>query len=405
MFTYLTAGESHGMQLTTIIKKVPSGLWLTAEMINQQLTRRQQGYGRGGRMEIEKDRIEITSGIRHGRTIGSPISMQIKNRDWENWQEKMSVEPLDFGCNREEMTNPRPGHADLVGGIKYNTYDLRDILERASARETAARTAVGAVCRQFLREFGIQIWSHVVQIGDLTSPNWTQLTTEQISVNLDDPGEVKEYFALVERSPLRCGSPEQQAKMIQLIDNWQLAGDSVGGVFEVIVTGLPIGLGSYVHWNERLDGKLAQALVSVQGMKAVEFGLGFGGSGLPGSLVHDQIYYAEQDTIGGYFYRTTNGAGGLEGGMTTGEPLIIRVGMKPIPTLMKPLHSVDIVTKEEVYASKERADVCAVPAASVVGEGVVAIELAQAFAAKFGGDSMTEIRDAYEKYLEYVRQY
>ncbi|AZR74180.1 chorismate synthase [Anoxybacter fermentans] len=405
MFTYLTAGESHGKMLTAIIKKVPSGLSLTAEMINKELARRQRGYGRGGRMKIEKDRVQITSGVRHGLTLGSPISLIIKNKDWENWQDVMAVEPLaDEEHQIEPMTNPRPGHADLPGAIKYNTRDLRNILERASARETAIRTAVGAVCRQFLRQFGIEIFSHVVQIGDIKAPTWGELTDKKGEIVVTDNKAIKNFFAQVEKSALRCGNPAIEEKMIHLIDTWRDAGDSVGGVFEIVVTGLPVGLGSYVQWDERLDGKLAQALISIQGIKGVEFGLGFSGAGMPGSKVHDQIYY-QASSNGGKFYRTTNRAGGLEGGMTNGEPLIIRAAMKPIPTLMNPLHSVDILTKREIFASKERADVCAVPAASVVGEGVVAIVLAQVFAAKFGGDSMAEIRHNYKQYQAYVRSF
>lgn len=403
MFTYMTAGESHGKQLSAIIKKVPSGLELTAEVINRELTRRQQGYGRGGRMKIEQDQVQITSGVRHGVTLGSPVTLQVLNRDWENWQEKMAVEPVVTG-RADQLTNPRPGHADLTGAVKYSTHDLRNVLERASARETAARTAVGAVCRQFLHQFGIQIWSHVVQIGNLKGADWNCLASEEGVVDPSDLQSIAEYFAQVESSPLRCGNKVLEEQMIQLIEEWKGLGDSVGGVFELVVTGLPVGLGSYVQWDERLDGKLAQALISIQGMKGVEFGLGFQGSGMPGSKVHDQIYY-HPESSGGSFYRSTNGAGGLEGGMTNGEPLVIRVAMKPIPTLMQPLHSIDLLTKEEVYASKERADVCAVPAGSVVGEGVVATVLAQALTTKFGGDSMAEILRNYQSYQDYVQGY
>ncbi|MCK4260439.1 MAG: chorismate synthase [Halanaerobiales bacterium] len=403
MFTYFTAGESHGKMLTAIIKKVPSGLSLTKEVINQELARRQRGYGRGGRMKIEKDKVEITSGVRHGSTLGSPIALTITNWDWENWQEIMTVEPLDECNNNQPMTNPRPGHADLTGAIKYNTYDVRNILERASARETAARTAVGAVCRQFLRQFGIEIKSHVVQIGEIKAPVWGELI-ESGQVIFADLNQVKEYFNQVEESPLRCGDSEIEEKMIELIDNWKANGDSVGGVLEIVVTGLPVGLGSHVQWDEKLDGKLAQGLISIQGIKGVEFGLGFKTAGLPGSKVHDQIYY-ETSQDGGNYTRSTNFAGGLEGGMTNGEPLIIRAVMKPIPTLMNPLHSVDILTKEEIFASKERADVSAVPAASIVAEGVVASVLAKVFATKFGGDSMVEISRNFEEYQSYVRKF
>lgn len=404
MFSYITAGESHGKMVTAVLKQVPSGIPMTTEVINRELARRQQGYGRGGRMKIETDQVEITSGIRHGFTLGSPITLLIQNKDWANWEQVMAVEPVE--SDRPEgspMTNPRPGHADLTGGIKYNTRDLRNVLERASARETAARTAVGAVCRQFLRQFGIEIRSHVIQIGSVQAPNWAQL----ISSGQLDPTDaiaVNGYFTQVEESVVRCGDSQLETEMIQLIDAWREAGDSVGGVVELIVTGLPVGLGSYIQWDEKLDGKLAQSLISIQGMKGVEFGLGFAGAGLPGSQVHDQIYY-RSEMRSGQFYRSTNRAGGLEGGMTNGEPLVIRVGMKPIPTLMNPLHSVDIESKEEIFASKERSDVCAVPAASIVTEAVVAITIAQALATKFGGDSLEEIHRNYEAYLDYVRQY
>lgn len=403
MFSYLTAGESHGKSLTTIIKKVPSGMPLTTEMINHDLRRRQMGYGRGGRMKIEQDQIEITSGVRFGKTLGSPIALNIKNRDWENWQEQMAVEEPIAVQNLATLTNPRPGHADLAGGIKYNCHDLRNILERASARETAARTAVGAVARQFLRQFGIEVWSHVIQIGPIKAVNWLEMCDKVRTINPNNIEEVKNYFADVDDSSLRCGDHLITEKMIKLIDEWKDKGDSVGGVFELIVTGLPVGLGSHIHWDEKLDGKLAQGLISIQGIKGVEFGLGFEAAEVPGSLVHDQIYYQPERECG--FVRSTNQAGGLEGGISNGEQLIMRAAMKPIPTLMKPLHTIDILTKEEVYASKERADICAVPAASVVGEAVVAIILAKAFLEKFGGDSLEEVKHNYEQYLEYVRSY
>lgn len=467
MFTYLTAGESHGKMLTAIIKNIPAGLALTKEMIDCQLARRQQGYGRGGRMKIETDRVEITSGVRHGLTLGSPVTLVITNRDWENWQEQMAVEPLpaEIGETRPE-TSPRPGHADLAGAIKYNTHDLRNILERASARETAIRTAVGAVCRQFLCQFGIEVWSHIVQIGEVRALTWEERRCATVGasemggrlhsaewnrgeygLHISNPtlpdATLTEFFRKVDESPLRCGDPEREREMIQWIDTCKTHGDSVGGVFEIIVTGLPVGLGSHIQWDERLDGKLAQALIAIQGIKGVEFGLGFTGAGRPGSQVHDPIYYQPMDTAHstvaedrdsakslpnpqtpspehpernaqadqsqsthrGYFFRTTNHAGGLEGGMTNGEPLIIRAAMKPIPTLMQPLHSVDLCTKAEITASKERSDVCAVPAASIVGEAVVAITLAQAFAAKFGGDSMAEIHRHFQQYQSYVEEF
>lgn len=394
MFTYFTAGESHGKQLTAIIKKVPAGLPIDTGLIDHELARRQAGYGRGGRMEIEKDCVEISSGVRHGFTLGSPVTLTVINRDWANWQEVMGVEPrpAEGGEVRWE-TAPRPGHADLAGAIKYNTHDLRNILERASARETAIRTAVGAVCRQFLRRFGIEVYSHVIQIGHIAAPVWAE----------SQRGE--DYFRRAEESPLRCGDPEREREMTAWIDTCKMNGDSVGGVFEIVVTGLPVGLGSYVHWDERLDGRLAQALISIQGIKGVEFGLGFAGAGRPGSGVHDSIFYERHPDSGGRFQRLTNHAGGLEGGMTNGEPLIIRAAMKPIPTLTRPLHSVDLLTKEAVTASRERSDICAVPAASVVGEGVVAIALAQAVAARFGGDSLVEMQHNFARYQAYVEEF
>lgn len=416
MFTYLTAGESHGKMLTAIIKKLPAGLPLSEAAINNELARRQCGYGRGGRMKIEQDRVGITSGVRHGLTLGSPVTLIIKNRDWENWEKAMSIEPLSYSEKEDgdsraiirSESNPRPGHADLAGAIKYRTWDVRNILERASARETAARTAVGAVCRQFLREFGIDVHSHVVQIGSVKAPTWYELPVGHI------PAQLAQFMAQVESSPVRCGTPEREAEMIQLIDQWRANGDSLGGIFELIVAGLPIGLGSHVQWDERLDGQLAQALMSIQAIKGVEVGAGFEGAGWPGSRAHDEIYYRGEagGTNSGVdaprsslFYRPTNYAGGLEGGMTNGEALIIRAAMKPIPTLANPLHSVDLLTRAETLASKERSDVCAVPAASIVGEAAVAIVLAQAFAAKFGGDSLSEMRANYEQYQNYVRDY
>ncbi|MCF8002557.1 MAG: chorismate synthase [Halanaerobiales bacterium] len=395
MFEYLTAGESHGPEVTAIIKDVPSGLFLTEEMINKELIRRQKGYGRGKRMEIEKDKVHIKSGVRHGLTLGSPITLVIKNKDWKNWQEIMSPEPFQTKeqAQKQRVNTPRPGHADLPGIIKYNTRDARNILERASARETAARTAVGAISKQFLKQFDNQIYSHVVQIGNVKTANY-----EDVDEKLDS------YFKRVEESPLRCGDIKKEQKMKKLIDEWRENGDSVGGVIELIVFGVPVGLGSHVHWDQKLDGRLSQALISIQGIKGVEFGVGFNSAQMPGSKVHDEIYY-KQENQGGRFYRSSNRAGGFEGGMTNGQPLIIRIVMKPIPTLMKPLHTVDIDNKEKQFASKERSDVCAVPAASIVGEGVLAVELAKAFTDKFGGDSMQEIKNNYKNYQDYVLNY
>jgi len=401
MFTYLTAGESHGKEITAIIKQVPAGLELKKDLINQELIRRQGGYGRGGRMEIEKDRVEITSGVRHGKTLGSPITLVIENKDWENWQKEMSPEPSDIK-ETEAVTKPRPGHADLAGALKYNTKDVRNILERASARETAIRTAVGSVCKQFLTEFDININSHVIQIGPVKAPSWSELDMTEKHSDKYDQEELDNYFKIVEDSPLRCGNKEVEKEIIKLIDETKQAGDSIGGVIELVVLGLPVGLGSHVHWDEKLDGKLAQALISIQAIKGVEFGVGFNSAKLRGSKVHDEIFY---DQDGSQFYRSSNQAGGIEGGISNGEPLLIKIAMKPIPTLKNPLHSVDLNSKESKFASKERSDICAVPSASIVGEAVVATVLARAFSQKFGGDSIQEIARNYQSYKEYLKKY
>ncbi|MHB8169961.1 MAG: chorismate synthase [Thermincolia bacterium] len=384
MLRFLLGGESHGQALTAIIEGVVSGLPLTAEYINIQLARRQGGYGRGGRMAIEKDQVEFLTGMRNGLTMGSPITLMVKNKDWLNWEEVMSPHP---GAKTDErrVTKPRPGHADLSGAIKYRHDDVRNILERSSARETAVRVAVGTVGRRLLEELGIQVFSHVVNIGGVVAD------TGNLSMDeLNQKGAVSQVY---------CADEKAEATMIRMIDEAKEAGDSLGGVFEVVVTGLPVGLGSHVHWDRRLDGRLAQGLMSIQAIKGVEVGLGFQVANLKGSQVHDQIYYRQQG-----FYRTTNGAGGLEGGMTNGEPLVIRAAMKPIPTLYTPLQSVDLATKEPFAASVERSDVCAVPAASIVGEAVVAYELAAAVIEKFGGDSLVELQENYRAYQSYVKQ-
>lgn len=391
MLRFLTAGESHGPALTAIVEGLPAGLLLTAEYINGQLARRQTGYGRGGRMLIEKDKAKITSGIRGGVTLGSPITLVIENRDWANWEEVMSPEP---GARLDERvgTKPRPGHADLAGALKYNHNDVRNILERASARETAARVAVGTVGRRMLEEIGVQVFGHVVRIGSVAA------------ADRDIPcGADITLAELVERaaaSELLCAFPETETAMKAEIDRAKAAGDSLGGVFEVVVTGLPAGLGSHVQWNRKLDGLLAQAVMSIQAIKGVEIGLGFAAAATPGSRVHDEIFYSAEKG----FYRQTNRAGGLEGGMTNGEPLVLRAAMKPIPTLYTPLQSVDILSKEMFSASVERSDICAVPAAAVVAEAAVAFVLADALAEKFGGDSLAEMKRNYAGYLDYIRQ-
>jgi chorismate synthase len=399
MFEYLTAGESHGPRLTAVIKNLPAGLRVEVEKINDELYRRQQGYGRGNRMKIESDKIIINSGLRHKETLGTPLSMTIENKDWQNWLEAMAPDK-ERSAEVEALTNPRPGHADLPGALKYNHRDLRNVLERASARETAARTAVGAVARQFLEEFGVNVYSHVVQIGNLKSENWTDLKAKNPE-SFNEQEAINNYFEKLDQTPLRCGDSTKTEAMKNLIDSWRANGDSVGGVFEIVVTGLPVGLGSHVHWDLKLESKLAAQLMGIQAIKGVEIGSGFKGAGLPGSKAHDEIYY----DLNKGFYRSSNQAGGIEGGMTNGEELIIRLAMKPIPTLAKALHSADIISKKERTAAKERSDVCAVPAASIVGEAVTAIVLAQSTADKFGGDSIKEIKRNYNSYLEQLKKF
>jgi len=381
---FLTAGESHGKCLSVIIEGVPAGLKISIDQINAELFRRQAGYGRGGRMKIEKDTVEILSGVRAGFSLGSPITLAIYNKDWENWKAIMSPE-LTADVNSRKMTRPRPGHADLVGAIKYGFTDLRNVLERSSARETAARVAVGAVAKAMLAELKVEVFSHVLRIG-----------RQEVKRELTLP-QIKEKAP---SSPVYCADSEAEVRMLKEIDEAIAQGDTLGGIFEVIALNLPIGLGSYVHWDRKLDGKLAQSLMSIQAIKAVEIGMGIESASLPGSQVHDEIMYNEEKG----FYHKTNRAGGLLGGVTTGEPLRIKAVMKPIPTLMKPLNSVDFITKIPAQGSIERSDVCAVPAASVVGEAAVAWVLAQAIVEKFGGDRMGEISKRVEEYRAYVRQ-
>jgi chorismate synthase len=389
LFRFLTAGESHGPALTTIIEGVPAGLPVTAEPINTQLKRRQGGYGRGARQKIESDTVEILSGVRFGRALGSPITMVVRNRDWANWTTKMSIEPLaDPSQETAAITVPRPGHADFAGMMKYGHEDLRNILERASARNTATLVAVGAVARLLLAEFGITVASHVVNIGG-------------IRVNADDI-DLRKIAELSENSPVRVADPDAEAKIIAAIDEAKYRGDTLGGTFEVVALGLPVGLGSYVHWDERIDGRLAYALMSIQAIKGVEVGIGFGAADIPGSRVHDAFFYEGGDDA--RFRRGSNNAGGTEGGITNGEPVVVRAVMKPIATLMKQLPSVNLQTKEGVPAFAERSDVCAVPAAAVVGEAMVGIVLAQAFCEKFGGDSLAEMRANYDQYMARVAE-
>jgi chorismate synthase len=385
---YLTAGESHGPQLTAIIEGIPSNLPLSIEKINEQLKRRMKGYGRGRRMQIESDEVRIAGGVRHGRTTGAPICLVVENRDWTHWEKIMSPQPQeDEGEEKRRVSRPRPGHADLNGALKYNQRDMRNILERSSARETAIRVAVGAVARQLLEQFDIAIGGQVLQIGE-------------VSAKRVDVG-IRELIEQTESSPVRCLDEEAAHKMMELIDKAKAEGDSLGGIVEVQAEGLPIGLGSHVQWDRKLDGRLAQAIMSIQAFKGVEIGIGFEAAGRPGSQVHDEIILDES----GNYTRKTNRAGGLEGGMTNGLPVVVRGVMKPIPTLYKPLNSIDIDTKMEFTASIERSDSCAVPAASVVAEAVVCWTLAEALMEKFGGDSLEEIKGNYDRYLEHVARF
>jgi chorismate synthase len=383
---FLTAGESHGRGLVCIIEGLPANLELTSDYINRELERRQRGYGRGGRMKIEKDKVQILSGVRFGKTLGGPIALFIENKDWENWKEKMAVEG-ERPETAVPFTRPRPGHADLAGGIKYNQRDLRNILERASARETACRVALGAVCKRFLEELGVFVGSYVVSIGPLCPP-------------IEEQDLIKRH-QLAEQSEVRFPDPSKDKEFVELIDRAKEMGESLGGIFEVFAVGVPPGLGSHVHWDRKLDGRIAQAMMSIQAIKGVEIGLGFEAAKRFGSEVHDEIGYREGE---GYF-RYSNNLGGLEGGITNGMPIIVRCAMKPIPTLTKPLKSVDVLTKEEVRAGKERTDVMAVPAASVVGESALALVLADAFLEKLGGDFMEEIKERYRIYLEHVKSF
>jgi chorismate synthase len=386
-FRFLTAGESHGEALTAIIEGVPAGLLLSEADINEDLARRQRGYGRGGRMKIERDQAHISSGLRWGVTLGSPITLSIQNRDWENWKTTMAVGEPPAGTPSKAVTRPRPGHADLAGAMKYGHRDIRNVLERSSARETTARVAVAGVAKRLLAEFGISILSHVIEIGGVRI------------VPLELPWE--EIKRRAEASQVRCADPTAERAMIEAIDQAKATGDTLGGVFEVVALGCPVGLGSYVHWDRKLDGRLAQAFCSIHAIKGAEIGMGFEAARRPGSQVHDEILF---DRDAG-FSRRTNSAGGLEGGVTNGQPVIVRAVMKPIATLRRPLQSVDVETKEVVEAVVERSDVCAVPAAGVVGEAMMAITLAQAVLEKFGGDSLEEIRRNYQGYGDSLKRW
>ena len=378
---WITAGESHGPRLTAVVEGVPAGLALLAADIDVDLARRQRGYGRGGRMKIETDRVELVAGVRDGETLGSPIAMSIENRDHKNWLDRMAAAPLP--SPPEALTRPRPGHADLAGGLKYDRRDLRDILERASARETAARTAVGAVSRKLLAAVGIDIFAHVVAIGPVDAPEYAL--------------PLAELRTLSRASDLACADAAAEARMKEAIRDTAHAGDTLGGVFEVVAMGVPPGLGSHTQWDRKLDGRLAQALMSIQAIKGVEIGAGMRAARATGSKVHDPIHYDEARRA---FWRPSNRAGGLEGGITNGEAVVCRAAMKPIATLKKALASVDVRTKEPFEAAFERSDVCAVAAASVVGEAMVAIVLADALLEKFGADSMRELLRNVDGYKE-----
>jgi chorismate synthase len=393
MLRFLTAGESHGQALVMTLDGMPAGLQVDIDALNAQLRRRQGGYGRGRRMQIESDRVEILGGVRHGRTTGAPIAVLIRNRDWANWQQTMHVEPQmpdgATGIRRAEVTRPRPGHADLAGVIKYGHDDIRDVLERASARETAARVAAGSLARQLLARFGIRIASHVTAIGDVILPADRVVSFAEAEAQPDD-------------APLRCVDAALQQRMMAAIDAAREAGDTLGGAFEVLATGVPPGLGSYVQWDRKLDGRLAQALMCIHAIKAVGIGIGPEAATRPGSRVHDEILPPRAGD--GRPLRPSNHAGGLEGGVTNGEDIRVTAFMKPIATLMKPLRSVDLTTMREAPAAIERSDVCAVPAAAVVGEAMVAFVLADAFLEKFGGDSIEEIARHYQVTADMVRR-
>lgn len=381
MLRYFTAGETHGKCLTVIVEGVPAGFHISLDEINDCLARRQKGHGRGGRMLIEKDTAEILSGVRGGITLGSPIAMKIENKDWENWQDIMGTEKSN---GERAVEFPRPGHADLSGGMKYDHHDLRNVLERASARETAARVAVGALVRQIVEPFGVELKSRVVSIGDVYD-----------TAKSDEDG----FYERAANSPVGFGDAGAEKEAMEYIDAVKESGESCGGIVETVVTGLPVGLGSYVHYDRKLDARIAFSVMSVQAIKGVEIGVGFDAALVCGSKVHDEIVYD------GGFARVTNNAGGIEGGMTNGEPVVVRAAMKPIPTLYNPLRTVSIADKSEHKASVERSDACAVPACSVVVEAAVAFEIANAFTEKFGGDCFADIKASYDAYQNRLEQY
>lgn len=384
MIRYLTAGESHGPGLVGIVEGIPANLEIDIEKVNHELYRRQQGYGRGGRMRIENDRIEVLSGIRFRKTLGSPISFVLRNRDWENWRDEMS---LGQGRSAKPISKPRPGHADLPGALKYGFDDIRNVLERSSARETAMRVAAGGFVRQFLESFDIQIYSHVIQVGPVR-------VDAEI---LEKARKIKDLKEITDASPVRCLDKKTEEKMVNYIHEVKKEGDTTGGIIEIIIRNVPPGLGGYIQWDRKLDSLLASALMSIQAVKGVEVGTGFEGVARKGSEFHDEIFHD-----GKRYLRKTNNAGGIEGGMSNGEDIILRIVMKPIPTLMKPLSSVDMNTKESFQAHKERSDVTAVPACAVIAEAVTAPVIAGVFLDKFGSDSMEDIKSAYKLYMNRI---
>jgi len=402
MIRFLTAGESHGKCLSLIVEGVPAGLCLSADDINRDLRRRQIGYGRGNRMKIETDTAEITAGVRNGVTLASPISVIIQNKDWENWKDIMSIEDKgDSSISDRSFSRPRPGHADFAGGIKYNQKDLRNILERASARETAIRVAVGAIAKKILDETNVFVTSFVTQIGKCSIANVWQFMEDARCLQFKSKIDFLRFQERIDSSPVRCPEPEAEKQMIEEIDSTKNSGDSIGGVFQVMAFNVPVGLGTHVHWDRRLDARIAYALMSIPAIKGVEFGLGFELAKRKGSKVHDEIFY---DSEKGFYHRTNN-AGGIEGGISNGETIVVKAVMKPIPTLTNPLKSVDLISKEPFMAFKERSDVCAVPSAGVVAEAMVAVELANAMLEKFGSDSISEIKQAFKSYMEYIAKY
>lgn len=405
---FLTSGESHGRALTGILEGVPAGFSLSSEDIDKELGRRQGGYGRGGRMKIESDHAEILSGVRWGKTIGSPISILIENKDWENWREGMSPE-AGYADSIRPVTRPRPGHADLAGTLKYDFKDVRNVLERSSARETAMRVALGAIAKKILSEFGIHVGSYVIQIGGIKVPG-------PASVVKCSENDLLKVFEKAEKSPLRCPDTKASRQMMRLIDKAKKEGNSLGGIFEVFLTNVPVGLGSHVHWDRKIDARISQAVMSIQAIKGVEIGMGFAMARKFGSEVMDEIFYDSQKSEVGSrkqetgkttagFYRRTNNAGGIEGGMSNGMPILVRAAMKPIPTLRRPLMSVDIRTKKASEASYERSDICAVPAAAVVAEAMAGLVMADAFLEKIGGDSRREVMRNYKSYLSYLSKF